>query len=86
MVWEENSILWLKMPCFSETNVFICVEDVVLLERSIESDHRKTEWPGLKRTSRTTEFQRRRLSAQGRQPVDRAAQSHTQPGLRCLQG
>ena len=49
VVWEENSILWLKMPCFSETNVFICVEDVVLLERSIESDHRKTEWPGLKK-------------------------------------
>ena len=55
-------------------------------DKSIESDHRKTEWPGLKRTSRTTEFQRRRLSAQGRQPVDRAAQSHTQPGLQCLQG
>ena len=86
VVWEENSILWLKMPCFSETNVFICVEDVVLLERSIESDHRKTEWPGLKRTSRTTEFQRRRLSAQGRQPVDRAAQSQTEPGVQCLQG
>ena len=22
VVWEENSILWLEMPCFSETNVF----------------------------------------------------------------
>ena len=67
VVWEENSILWLKMPCFSETNVFICVEDVVLLERSIESDHRKTEWPGLKRSSRTT------LSP---------AQYHLSPGLK----
>ena len=85
MVWEENSILWLKMPCFSEANVFICVEDVVLLERSIESDHSKTGWPGLKRTSRATEIQRRRLSALGRHPVDRAAQSHTQNVLHCHQ-
>ena len=85
MVWEENIILWLKMPCFSESNVFICVVDVVVLEGSIGSDHRKTDWPGVKRTSRTTEFQRRRLRAQGRQPVHRAGQGHTQPGLQGLQ-
>ena len=47
MVWEENSILWLKMPCFPDTNVYVYVADVVLLVRSIESGLSKTEWPAL---------------------------------------
>ena len=43
------------------------------------------EWPGLKRTTMITEFQPP-CYVQGHQPPDQAAQSHIQPGLKCLQG
>jgi len=43
------------------------------------------EWPGLKRTIMTIEFQPL-CYVQGHQPLDQAAQSHIQPGLECLQG
>lgn len=56
-VWEENGLRLFKMPYFLEKMLHICVEDVVFLERSIESYHRKTEWAGLKRTSRIMEFE-----------------------------
>ena len=89
-----ETIVWFGGEQYSvaENAMFLGDKRVYLRRRrrAFGEKHRirtqKTEWPGLKRTSRTTEFQRRRLSAQGRQPVDRAAQSHTQPGLQCLQG
>jgi len=49
------------------------------------SNHRIIEWPGLKRTTMTIEFQPL-YYVQGRQPLHQAAQSHIQPGLECLQG
>ena len=48
-------------------------------------NHRIIEWPGLKRTIMTIEFQPP-CYVQGHQLLDQAAQSHTQPGLECLQG
>ena len=44
---------------------------------------RIVEWPGLKRTWKTTEFLPP-CYVQGHQPPDQAAQSHIQPGLECL--
>ncbi|SFW05231.1 Uncharacterised protein [Chlamydia abortus] len=55
------------------------------LERIVEPYHGMIEWPGLKRTTMIVEFQAP-CHVQGRQPLERAAQSHIQPGLECLQG
>jgi len=49
------------------------------------ANQRITEWPGLKRTTMTIEFQPP-CYVQGHQPPHQAAQSHIQPGLECLQG
>ena len=54
------------------------------LERIVEPYHGMIEWPGLKRTTMIVEFQAP-CHVQGRQPLERAAQSHIQPGLECLQ-
>jgi len=48
-------------------------------------NHRITEWPGLKRTTMIILFQLL-CYEQGRQPLDQAAQRHTQLVLECLQG
>ena len=49
------------------------------------NNHRITEWPGLKRTSKIIYFQPP-WHKPGCQPLDQSAQSHIQPGLECLQG
>ena len=57
---EKNGILLLKMSYFVEENIcgwFFCEEHVLFLERILESYHRMTEWPGLKRTTILIQFQ-----------------------------
>ena len=48
-------------------------------------NHRIIQWPGLKRTTMIIEFQPP-CYMQGHQPPEQAAQSHIQPGLKCIQG
>ena len=50
---------------------------------NITESHRITEWPGLKGTSKIIQVQPP-CHGRGHQALDRAAQSHMQPGNRCL--
>ncbi len=61
-------------------------ENVISWGRTIDSCHRRIEWPGLKRSTVIAAF-RAPCYVQGRQPLDdQAAQRHIQPGLESLQG
>jgi len=55
------------------------------LTATVKQKYHIIEWPGLKRTTMTIEFQSP-CYVQGHQPPDQAAQSHIQPSLECLQG
>jgi len=83
--WERNSRL-LPMPYPLSHHWALCVHQDTLLRTDLKIILQLIiEWPELKRTKTTIEFQPP-CYVQGRQPPDQAAQSHIQPGPECLQG
>ena len=77
--------------CHCPTHLFLSVIFATLglfwsvIPKKHNPFHRIIEWPRLKRTTTIIEFHPP-CYMQGCQPLDRAAQSHIQPGLECLQG